>query len=110
MNYSKIRQGIADSLRRRLLRTPLWGVLDISQMERRYNIISVIEAFIFNDQFKADGFKLTLLDSNNFIQKLPYFHDELIEEHNLKFNGKPSYTTYLAYMFDQKEKNDKKNI
>lgn len=104
MSYSKLKHGIADALQRKMFALPLWGVLDISQMERRYEIIEVVEVMMFNDQFKSDGFKLALLDYNNFIQKLPYFHDEFIRTHALMSQGVPSYVAYLAHM--NKKRND----
>ena len=85
-----------------MLGLPLWGVLDISQMERKYEIQEVIDIMMFNDQFKDDGFKVMLIDHNNFIQKLPYFSDnnEFLDKHNLYFNNTCSYPAYLKYMHD----------
>lgn len=96
--YSKLLEGISYAIKSKMLALPLWGVLDISQMERRYEIIEVIETMMFNDQFKEDGFKVSLIDGNNFVQKVPYFHDDFIMENDLTFNNKPSYTAYLAHM------------
>jgi len=108
MSYSKLKHGIADSLQRKMFALPLWGVLDISQMERRYEIIEVVEVMMFNDHFKDDGFRLALLDYNNFVQKLPYFHDEFIRTHALSFQGVPSYSSYLAHMHTQRNNYIKK--
>lgn len=107
--YSKLKIGIAKALRQRLLRIPLWGVLDISQMERKYEIQEVIYDLMDIKYFKPDGFMIGLLDGNNFVQKLPYFdnNEEFIKKHDLVYLDQASYVTYMAKMYELREKYSK---
>jgi len=109
MNYSKIRDGIIDSLTKKMLRTSLWGVLDITFMKRRYEIAIIADELADQEYFKEHGFTIRLIDDFNFIQKIPYFKDnkEFIEKHNLYFLGKESYQEYLLHMYKERIKNEK---
>lgn len=106
MNSSEINKGIADAIQDKMFRASLWGVLDISMMERRYEIIDIVKVLILNESFKKDGFRLRLIDHNNFIQKVPYFYgnNEFIDKYDLYFNDKPHYQSYLLHMKDNIKK------
>jgi len=108
MTSSKIKEGIVKSLKNVLLGTSLWGVLDITQMKRRYLIIETVRELAANDYFKDMGFNVRLLDENNFVQKIPYFNGntEFIEKHDLTFNGENCYMAYLEYMYHNKIKHE----
>ena len=91
---------IANALEKKMLRTPLWGVLDITLMERRYDIIDVVNGFVKRESFKDLGFNLRLIDYGNFVQKIPFFieNEDFINKHKLFINEEPSYQAYLAHM------------
>ena len=81
---------------------PLWGVLDISFLQRKYELLEAVLILRYENYFKEYGFKIGIIDEGNFIQKQPYFYDneEFIKKNNLYFNDKPCYYTYLKYMRD----------
>ena len=91
-----------------MLRTPLWGVLDILMREDRYLIIEVVEYIERKQLFKKYGFTLRLIDGMNFVQKIPFFYknEEFIEKYNLYLYDRklPSYQKYLELMHNQQIK------
>ena len=104
--FSNIYDRISSELTNKMLGTSLWGVLDITSSKVRYKIIEVVERLNEKKEFRRKGFSLKLIDGMNFIQKIPYFEDneDFIKEHNLYFNGKPSYIDYLIYMKNEAKK------
>lgn len=102
---SHSRDKIRKTIIHRMLRTSLWGVLDICLLDIKYEVAEEATKLIDSEYFKPYGFDLKIIDDWNFIQKIPYFKDNdlFIEEHNLYFNEKPSYVAYLAHMNKQRE-------
>ena len=83
-----------------MLGTSLWGVLDISLLHQRYEIIETVEIIQKDKIFKKYGFDIRLIDGMNFVQKIPWFNgnDEFIKENSLYLFDRPNYQTYIVYM------------
>jgi len=104
--YSKrILDPIKADLKDIMLRTSLWGVLDILTFKRRYEIIAAVNEIAESQEFKDDGFSLRLIDGDNFVQKIPFFNDneEFISKNKLTLSGRPNYPTYLLFMQKHKK-------
>jgi len=89
-----------DALLDQMLRTSLWGVLDLCLLKKKFEIIDLVIELREEEYFKPYGFTVTLIDGGNFVQKIPFFenNDEFIKENNLYFLGEKSYPSYLAFM------------
>ena len=103
---SKVRKNIINSLKDKMLKTSLWGVFNITYLARRYEIIDIVEELIKFKYFKKYGFTIKLLDSNCFVQKIPYFegNDEFIKKNDLYFTDIKSYPKYLLHMYKEQER------